>query len=73
MGSQTGVAFAAFVMIGGFELFREFAQARMLLFGMAMVAIMVWRPRGLVATRDPSVHLVEKKTIPAEKVAEGRA
>ncbi len=72
MGSQVGVAFAAFVMIGGFELFREFAQARMLLFGMAMVAIMVWRPRGLVATRDPSVHLVEKKTIPAEKVAEGR-
>ncbi len=72
MGSQVGVAFAAFVMIGGFELFREFAQARMLLFGMAMVAIMVWRPRGLVATRDPSVFLAEKKTIPAEKVAEGR-
>ena len=72
MGSQVGVAFAAFVMIGGFELFREFAQARMLLFGMAMVAIMVWRPRGLVATRDPSVHLAVKKTIPAEKVAEGR-
>jgi branched-chain amino acid transport system permease protein len=39
---------------------------------MAMVAIMVWRPRGLVATRDPSVFLTEKKTIPAEKVAEGR-
>jgi branched-chain amino acid transport system permease protein len=72
MGSQVGVAFAALVMIGGFELFREFAQARMLLFGMAMVAIMVWRPRGLVATRDPSVFLAEKKTIPAEKVAEGR-
>jgi len=72
MGSQVGVAFAALVMIGGFELFREFAQARVLLFGMAMVAIMVWRPRGLVATRDPSVFLTEKKTIPAEKVAEGR-
>ena len=72
MGSQVGVAFAALVMIGGFELFREFAQARMLLFGMAMVAIMVWRPRGLVASRDPSIHLAEKKTIPAEKVAEGR-
>jgi branched-chain amino acid transport system permease protein len=72
MGSQVGVAFAALVMIGGFELFREFAQARMLLFGMAMVAIMVWRPRGLVASRDPSIYLAEKKTIPADKVAEGR-
>ena len=49
MGSQLGVAVAALVMIGGFELFREFEQYRMLVFGVAMVAIMIWRPRGLVA------------------------
>jgi branched-chain amino acid transport system permease protein len=67
------VAVAALLMVGGFELFREFAQARMLLFGAAMVAIMVWRPRGLVATREPSVFLEERKTIAAEHVAEGRA
>jgi branched-chain amino acid transport system permease protein len=73
MGSQIGVAVAALLMVGGFELFREFAQARMLLFGAAMVAIMVWRPRGLVATREPSVFLEERKTIAAEHVAEGRA
>jgi branched-chain amino acid transport system permease protein len=60
-------------MIGAFELFREFSQARMLVFGAAMVAIMVLRPRGLVATRDPSVYLKEKKKIAAEQVAEGRA
>jgi hypothetical protein len=29
----------------------------MLLFGFAMVLIMVWRPRGLITTRDPSVLL----------------
>ena len=52
MGSQLGVAVAALVMIGGFELFREFDQYRMLVFGAAMVVIMIWRPRGLVATRD---------------------
>jgi branched-chain amino acid transport system permease protein len=57
MGSQLGVAVAALVMIGGFELFRQFENYRMLVFGFAMVAIMIWRPRGLVATRDPSLLL----------------
>jgi branched-chain amino acid transport system permease protein len=57
MGSQMGVVIAAVVMLGGFELFREFEQYRMLVFGFAMVLIMVWRPRGLVSTRDPSVLL----------------
>jgi branched-chain amino acid transport system permease protein len=73
MGSQVGVAIAALVMIGAFELFRELAEARMLVFGAAMVGIMVLRPRGLVATREPSIYLKEKKTIAAAYVAEGRA
>jgi branched-chain amino acid transport system permease protein len=67
-----GVAVAALVMIGGFELFREFAQFRMLVFGIAMVAIMVWRPRGLVASREPSVYLAERKVVSAALVEEGR-
>jgi branched-chain amino acid transport system permease protein len=57
MGSQLGVAVAALVMLGGFELFRQFEQYRMLVFGGAMVAIMIWRPRGLIASRLPSVLL----------------
>ncbi len=57
MGSQIGIAVAALVMLGGFELFREFEQFRMLVFGAAMVTIMIWRPRGLVATREPSLYL----------------
>jgi branched-chain amino acid transport system permease protein len=57
MGSQLGVAVAAVVMIGGFEFFRQFEHYRMLVFGFAMVTIMIWRPRGLVATRDPSLLL----------------
>src|SRR6478672_13624048 len=65
MGSQLGVAIAASVMLGGFELFREFEQYRMLVFGGAMVAIMIFRPRGLVSTRTPSVFLRERKIIPA--------
>jgi branched-chain amino acid transport system permease protein len=57
MGSQLGIVIAAIAMLGGFELFREFDQYRMLVFGFAMVLIMIWRPRGLVSTRDPSLHL----------------
>ncbi|MCX7311406.1 MAG: high-affinity branched-chain amino acid ABC transporter permease LivM [Alphaproteobacteria bacterium] len=61
MGSQLGVAIAALVMLGGFELFREFQLYRMLVFGGAMVLIMVWRPRGLVSTREPSLRLDDGK------------
>jgi branched-chain amino acid transport system permease protein len=57
LGSLLGVAIAAIAMLGGFELFRELDQYRMLVFGFAMVLIMIWRPRGLVATRQPSLHL----------------
>ena len=72
MGSQLGVAVAALVMLGGFELFREFEQYRMLVFGFAMVAIMIWRPRGLVATREPSIHLAESKAVGAAFAKRGQ-
>ena len=71
LGSQVGVVIASIVMIGGFELFREFANYRMLIFGALMVTIMVWRPRGLITTRAPSAVLKVKKKIGADIVAEG--
>jgi branched-chain amino acid transport system permease protein len=84
MGSQIGVAIAAIAMIGGTEIMRELdflkqifgptfdpTQYRMLLFGFAMVLIMVWRPRGLISTRDPSVALGERKRIASDLVKEG--
>ncbi len=57
MGSQIGVVVASVVLIGGTELLRELEEYRMLAFGAAMVAIMVWRPRGLLAHRDPTIRL----------------
>lgn len=71
MGSQIGVVIAAVVMIGGFELFRELEQYRMLMFGIAMVAIMVWRPRGLITGREPSVFLKQRKRVSSDLVQEG--
>ena len=47
-------------------------QYRMLLFGFAMVVIMVFKPRGLISTRDPSVVLAERKAISGNLVGEGR-
>ena len=72
MGSQLGVAVAAAVMLGGFEFFREFEQYRMLVFGAAMVVVMIYRPRGLIATRKPSVFLREQKIVPAAIVGGAR-
>ncbi len=85
MGSQIGVAIAAVAMIGGTEIMRELdflklvfgstfdpTQYRMLLFGFAMVLIMIWRPRGLISTREPSAVLHERKAIAADLIKEGR-
>ncbi|HEX3501273.1 MAG TPA: high-affinity branched-chain amino acid ABC transporter permease LivM [Stellaceae bacterium] len=57
MGSQVGVVLAAIVLIGGPEWFRDLAAFRMLAFGGLMVAVMVWRPQGLLAHREPTIKL----------------
>jgi branched-chain amino acid transport system permease protein len=71
MGSQLGVALAALAMIGGFELFRGLDQYRMLVFGMAMVLLMIWRPRGLIGHRAPTVFLERNQAISSDLVKEG--
>ena len=47
-------------------------DGRMLVFGLAMVAMMIWRPRGIVTTRTPSVVLRKGTTISGEFVKEGQ-
>jgi branched-chain amino acid transport system permease protein len=71
MGSQLGVALAAIAMIGGFELFRGLEQYRMLVFGVAMVLLMIWRPRGLIGHRAPTVYLKQAQAISSDLVKEG--
>jgi branched-chain amino acid transport system permease protein len=84
LGSQLGVVLASVVMIGGIEMLRHLdflgdlfpgvdpVQYRMLIFGIAMVGIMVWKPRGFVSHRDPSVVLKERKRIGADLVSQGK-
>lgn len=84
MGSLVGIAVAAAVMIGGTELLRElqFLKVvfgpdftpelyRMLLFGLAMVVVMLWKPRGFVGSREPTAFLHERKTVSAAFTKEG--
>ena len=84
LGSQFGVVVASIVMIGGMEMLRNLGflkgmfgsdfdpvQYRMLIFGLAMVLIMVWKPRGLITTREPSAVLKVKKRIGADLVSQG--
>ncbi|MEG9527745.1 MAG: branched-chain amino acid ABC transporter permease, partial [Hyphomicrobiales bacterium] len=84
MGSQVGVAIAAVAMVGGPEMLRNLgflkavfgegfdpSEYRLLLFGLAMVAMMVWRPRGLISVRLPSVSLGERRAVSGAHVSEG--
>ena len=57
MGSQTGVVLATVFLIGLIEVFRDFESYRMIAFGGAMVLIMIFRPRGILATRKPTITL----------------
>src|SRR5690606_22724366 len=84
LGSQIGVVIASVVMIGGIEMLRNIGflteifgpgfdpvQYRMLIFGLAMVGIMIWKPRGLITTRTPSAIYREKRRIGGDMVAHG--
>ncbi len=84
MGSLVGIAVAATVMIGGTELLREMEFLkhifgpdftpelyRMLIFGLAMIVVMVWKPRGFVGSREPTAFLRERKSVSGSFTKEG--
>lgn len=84
MGSLTGIAIAAIVMVGGTELLRsmDFLKLifgpdftpelyRMLIFGLAMVVVMLFKPRGFVGSREPTAFLRERKAISGSFIKEG--
>ncbi|SFB51899.1 branched-chain amino acid transport system permease protein [Rhizobium sp. NFR07] len=84
MGSLTGIAIAAVVMVGGTELLREMEFLkhvfgpdftpelyRMLLFGLAMIIVMLFKPRGFVGSREPTAFLKERKAVSGSFTKEG--
>lgn len=84
MGSLIGIAIAAIAMVGGTELLRDmdFLKVvfgpdftpelyRMLIFGLAMIIMMLVRPRGFVGTREPTAFLFERKAVSGSFTKEG--
>lgn len=57
MGSQVGVILAAILVTVVPEVAREFAEYRMLIFGLVMVVMMMWRPQGLLPVKRPTTEL----------------
>ena len=57
MGSQLGVILAAILLTVLPEVARSFAEYRMLIFGLVMVLMMMWRPQGLLPATRPHVEL----------------
>ncbi len=57
MGSQVGVILAAVALTVLPEVAREFEDYRMLIFGLVMVLMMIWRPQGLLPSRRPRLEL----------------
>ena len=62
-GSQLGIVLAAMVMIGVPAMLQSLQIYRMLIFGIALVVIMVVRPRGFISTRKPTVLLGKPKVV----------
>jgi len=54
LGSTVGVIAAALVLTILPELLRDFAEYRVLIFGVLMVVMMIWKPRGLVHIKRPA-------------------
>jgi branched-chain amino acid transport system permease protein len=63
IGSMPGVTVGALALVGLPELLREFADYRLLVYGAALVAMMLLKPEGLwpEATRKRELHEVESE------------
>lgn len=61
MGSQLGVVVAAILITVLPELAREFSEYRMLIFGLVMILMMVWRPQGLFPATRSQVAVPQKR------------
>jgi branched-chain amino acid transport system permease protein len=79
MGSLFGVILGAALIVALPELFREFEQYRLLAFGFMLMALMVFRPQGLLTFRGRRQALPEEavepvaEALPAQQTARQQA
>ncbi len=65
-GSTGGVIVGAFLIVGLPEVFRSLASARLFVFGIAMIAMMIFRPKGLIPAKPrpyPHPHAARREEV----------
>jgi branched-chain amino acid transport system permease protein len=77
-GSIPGVILGAFLVVGLPELFRDLANARMLVFGLVMILMMMFRTQGLLPLRrlrfrEKDLELAEARRADAPEVPVAKA
>ncbi|MDQ0318282.1 branched-chain amino acid transport system permease protein [Pararhizobium capsulatum DSM 1112] len=68
LGSTVGVILAALVLTILPELLRDFAEYRVLVFGVLMVVMMIWKPRGLVRLTRPAFFPSSREARPVREL-----
>ena len=58
-GNLSGVLLGAFLVTGLPEIFREFKDTRMLFYGIAMILLMIFRPKGLLPPKPSRYNVAE--------------
>lgn len=66
-GNLAGVTLGAVLISYLPERFRGFADKRFLVFGLALIVIMIFRPQGLIPSRRRAVELADRKREAAEE------
>jgi branched-chain amino acid transport system permease protein len=66
MGSIPGVIVGALALVGLPELLREFAEFRLLVYGVVLVVMMLYRPEGLLPSEAVRREMHEDENLPAE-------
>jgi len=66
MGNLVGVLLGAALLVAFPEIFRDFQVYRMLVFGLLLMVLMIFRPHGLLAVRsrreeEPAVERVAEE------------
>lgn len=71
INSLTGPVIAAFILASLPELLRAFAQWRLVIYGLLFVAIMIFRPEGLMGYKELSFKGIARNSVKLWKKAKG--
>ncbi len=68
VGNLLGVVLGAAILVALPEIFREFQAYRMLVFGLMLMVLMIFRPLGLLAVRGPREEELGSTKTPEDKL-----